>query len=537
MPSFVQAAWLCVTTQTGLAVRLHNLHNLQPGPGDGGLLEEYKVTHEQTHTHTHTSGQAIRGSTGFALNPPTCWDDELWGDSPWALTQQMCRRSPRYIGKAERMDRVLSMLNAGHCISMVAMGTSITDGHCLGCPGGMLPNTTEAVWPNQFRRWLNFNFPCSGRDGHKVERLTRSNSGSDYWAFRIFDLKNKSGLGLWKADLIVVETANNDVMNSQKTSYDGERDARIRYFTELVVRQLLAAPKRPALIWLTAGWRHWETNSAPPHHHDATYAHLPVLEYYDIPQVSMLHAFLPFNGERLEWLKNHYFADSCCHPSALGHKMCAQILGSTLMEDSAFLDRTRDTKQRHAWFTTEPDAVELPQAMFSADATTHRLDTSSAETLDLTDPHRMDGHVQARSGFEFMEDVRGKPGLIAMDVGSEVTIGVAFIPQGGSAELQVGMLKSYAGMGVVRVSYAAAPTAGNKCGSPSGIDNGLEFKSAGEIDASWSLRVSIHDFTTLKLDLKGLSMTEACLWLNFRVVLASPPRDHNKIKLLDILLA
>mmetsp|Transcript_68634 Transcript_68634/g.182558 ORF Transcript_68634/g.182558 Transcript_68634/m.182558 type:complete len:410 (-) Transcript_68634:63-1292(-) len=405
-------------------------------------------------------------------------------------------------------------------------------------PGGTIPDAEHNVWPNQFRRWLNHNFPCSGPGGHQVHNLAESASGSDYWSFRIFDLKKNSSSSLWKADLVVVETAVNDIRETQRASTGGEAgDGKIQYFTELMARQLLSAPKRPALIWLTVGAREWWPNSPPPHHKDATYAHLPVLEYYDIPQISVIHAFLPLTRDRSEWLKKHYFEDSCCHPSVLGHMMCAQVLGSALMEESAFMDATAtaDTRQRRAWFTSEPVREELPQAMFRADDDTLRLDTGSVATLDLTDPHRAEGHVQARSGFEFTEDVQGKPGLIAMDVGADVTIGMALRNNGGgAAELNVGMLKSYERMGVVRVSYALAPA--HECGSPASFDKGLEFKSAGEIDASWSVRASVHDFTAMKLDLQGLGETEACLWLNFRVVPASPPRELNKIKLLDLLL-
>ena len=90
-----------------------------------------------------------------------------------------------------------------------------------------------------------------------------------------------------------------------------------RGWTELLVRQLLQLPQRPALVWLTAAWI---SSDASPGYSSADARHREVLRYYDVPQVSVLALLapetldeLPMNADAREWAQAFYFNDMV-HP-------------------------------------------------------------------------------------------------------------------------------------------------------------------------------------------------------------------------------
>lgn len=155
----------------------------------------------------------------------------------------------------------------------------------------------EEAWPAFLEEMLNARWPCvSGR--HTVANLCQAGVGSDYWSNRIAAWLARGSDDalhpLMRADLVVVETANNDISTSNDNikrtfSRDDEADWKrtaksgTHAWTELLVRVLLSLPRAPALVWLTASWRGFL--KPPNFNRSATHSHKLVLQHYDIAQV------------------------------------------------------------------------------------------------------------------------------------------------------------------------------------------------------------------------------------------------------------
>merc|ERR1719433_2479078 len=111
---------------------------------------------------------------------------------------------------------------------------------------------------------------------------------------------------LWQADMIFYDANANDVQNNMEqypiattgSESSPEAVAAIKLNTEKVVRALKAAPRDPWIIFAELSW----VAKGKDKHWDAEWIHLPVLQHYDIDQVSVLDTVLPITEEKEKWL-------------------------------------------------------------------------------------------------------------------------------------------------------------------------------------------------------------------------------------------
>ncbi|KAJ1459157.1 hypothetical protein M885DRAFT_495699 [Pelagophyceae sp. CCMP2097] len=261
---------------------------------------------------------------------------EAEGPEYW-LTKAMCARARTVVGNGDALVKFSQRLKeCSHALVVVAVGGSVTCGRNLDkhnvdalCPhkNGLYECKSEA-WPARLEslliaRRLKY---CASGAAVVVQNLCKSSTGTEY-------ANNMVVGGDWDAqlthaDLIIVETATNDVQfENWRLGLVPEKA--VLEQTEILARLLTSIPTKPALLWLGAAWRNFGVEAKPPYHTCSADAHRSVLRYYDIPQLQMFEAFQPVHSVEARWIRQVYYND-CCHPSNLGHKMIASVVGFAL---------------------------------------------------------------------------------------------------------------------------------------------------------------------------------------------------------------
>lgn len=209
-------------------------------------------------------------------------------------------------GNNAALTRLMQRAKAGGKFTVGILGGSITQGGA---------SSKNLHYSGYVMNWWRSNFPASQ---FELINAGIGSTGSDYGAMRIqHDLLSKD------PDFVIVEYAVNDI-NTQgfAESYEG------------VIRQILAHPKKPALMLLffmlpTNGECAQEWQSKVGNHY-----RLPMVSYHDLlwPEIE---------AKRMTWQDVSFDA---IHPNDLGHAYAGKLL-------CAMLDRTR---------TAAATAAEVP---------------------------------------------------------------------------------------------------------------------------------------------------------------------------------
>lgn len=288
------------------------------------------------------------------------------------VTSHMFRQSRSVVGQTSRLHAVLRKLQRGECITVLALGGSVSHGYNIG--------GESRAWGHFFETYLNSRFPC--KEGKHSFVLRAVGGVSSKPAFTNFE-NNVWGVN---ADIIIIEFAVNDGFIGHRQPGDpenvsGEAD-RQEWYTEALVRRLLRyrantpGGSRPAAImYLEAGLRGspWldptfgrELNSA--RQSIAAWSHWPILQYYGIPTVSWTDVLGPLLvrqrrcrpvpesqytvhekthgcGVSADWWENFaneitwmsIHTDKCCHPKRYTHVVLAYFLAYALEHEMSVL--------------------------------------------------------------------------------------------------------------------------------------------------------------------------------------------------------
>jgi len=351
-------------------------------------------------------------------------------------------------------------------------------------------------------------------------------------------------------------------------------------WTEVLVRQLLRLPQRPALLWLGAAWRAFSDERGgnitefPSRHQCTIVAQAPVLRHYGVPQVSLVEAFMPVTTTaRMNWMSNVYFVDRL-HPSVIAHKFIASTvaynllnhpLDSVLEPSMDYLNvASNDSLADHA--DVPRPALVLPKALMVSDAMARTYE-AKFERLDLSNPvvtaaaavpfsprpttQRAANITVYGSGFSIYEDVPKKPGLIATTAGASVIFRLSppKISKSTLAHLKnvyrpwlvavIGYLSSYSSMAEfeIEVSAQSGPCPTDSSGWKPSAD---EVFVNGRIDGLIEEHLSVYTTKVISGQLPqeaGVHLTpgsDMCIWLR-----ACALGDHirgksSKVKLYDI---
>ena len=349
-------------------------------------------------------------------------------------------------------------------------------------------------------------------------------------------------------------------------------------WTEVLVRQLLRLPQRPALLWLGAAWRAFSDERGGnateyPSRHQCTIAALaPVLRHYGVPQVSLVEAFMPVTTTaRMKWMSNVYFVDRL-HPSVLAHRFIASSVAYNLLNHplDSFVEPAIDELNiaLNESLTDRADLprppLVLPKALMVSDAMARTYE-AKFERLDLSNPvvtaaaavpfsHQPQIHTNVTvygSGFSIYEDVPKKPALIATSAGASVILRLS-PPKVSKSTLAhsknvyrpwlvvvVGYLSSYSNMAEFDIEVFA------KSGSCPTDSSGWR-PSAGEVFVNGRINGSIEEhlsvYTTKvfsgRLPLEaGVHLTpgsDMCIWLRAHALGNHLTGMSSKVKLYDI---
>lgn len=508
-----------------------------------------------------------------------CWANDVFGQARslndnrvYELTEQMCEASQtNWGGDGMNIRRAADQLfscDGGRGLNVYVVGGSITcgagqnratrpDSPCPSLKSG-IPCYDDA-WPKKLEDILNTRYPCS-QPGvrHTVVNDCVGGVASDYWVDKFAQDRRILDHPLTTADVVLVETAANDGWLETTT------EAQVN--TELLARLLRRLDSRPLAMWITASWHGGAYNWTDPavarrklgYHRDAEDEHLKVMRYYNIPHISVLQAFQPLAGSvaRHEFLQNVFQTD-VVHPSRLGHKMIASIVAHRLTK------QTRVASRAGIWFAGYSSSAYIIPRVLSREAAHQAtiLDRVDEEPLHFdfithSSVQNMTGSIVERSGFEFVEDVPGKLGLIGTTVGSNVTLALPDLKTG---LVHIGALHSYQNMGLMTVSLIVPDlnisNVGDdantgtfaiqrrcrrlvRAGPPSSAEAAgekVETLVSRTIDTLWEQRVSVMESSHLYITMRSLKQRKVhCGWLRFSIEEAAPSRTKNKIKLLQV---
>ena len=450
--------------------------------------------------------------------------------------------------------------NTAHQLAPCAASGSVKDGTCkIEAFGARLEERLNARWP------------CATAP-HTVTNLCQRAKGSNFFAnWAAAWMSDGSVAPLAEADMVVVETAHNDmskteggVLLSGRLADTPGRSSEelVGYWTELLLRVLLSLPRKPSLLWLTASWR---PSPAPPYHLDAEAVHQAVLSHYGVALLSMPSALaIETSKPARKWVQQNYHVDNYGHISAESHRLIAAVVDHHL----ASLMKTKYAR------VNAPERA-LPRLLFTDEARVAAYTSHGQQVtrIDFGRTAKTDSRAAGSSwqqgfpagvyiaksvGFRAMEDVPGKPGLVAYAaqrayvlfrlLQPKCTDTAQLLPAGASGVTSVGYLTSYVRVGSFEAVVLATPARharvngmahGCVCAAED-LSEGSEVRLLAsrhiECSAPTGRNVSVYSAAELRWstpEARQLPPHSAawCLWLRIE------SRGSGKIKLLDVTTA
>ncbi|PSC75343.1 hypothetical protein C2E20_1137 [Micractinium conductrix] len=408
------------------------------------------------------AGTQERDAEGAAVHASTPTPNKAGGvppPLPWAcvLMPKQLRRGLSYYGSGARIERLAARLLSGEAITAVTIGGSVT----LGRGASDEAATSYAAL---FFRYLNETFPH--RDHQLLNKAISATTSAIFAACTESILPQDT-------DLAVVEFTFNDAEAAPYT------DAARRGF-ERLLRSLARLPRRPAVIVLHHwAWHfaHGDGQSGGLFYRPAEAQLTTIAEYYDMPTASLRNAayrhmqanLSPFkvakvrNATRVfprpwmppleepgaaEW--PDFFYNDFMHPSDTGHKALAELLAGVVqaaLRNVALHGELADEGP------TDSGGRELPPPMIPGN-----VDTPASLCAVL---ERFKPLARAMEGFEYRAErpeggtfVEQKWGFTGEAPGAwlELAVSTEEAPgSNGTAEVLLGHLRSYCGMGQARV--------------------------------------------------------------------------------------
>lgn len=278
----------------------------------------------------------------------------------------MAERSLLVPGDTGRLQLAMQKAKEGAPLTIGFIGGSITAG--ANASNGSNRYTLRVT------DWFQKQFPSS-----KVSYTGAGigGTGSDFGAYRAQgDLLSK------KPDVVFVEFSVNDSASAGAV-----------FSMEALVRQILAAPNRPAVVMI---------GMLTQDGVNAQESHMPVARHYGIPYISIRDALWPeIERGNISW--NHLFADNV-HPNDNGHALVARLV-------AAFLDNVKAKPSQER----SPEA--LPAALDSATDAFRNTRVANAGS-DLT---RGPILLVQNKGWTILKDSRHGPAWESSTGGSEIS--------------------------------------------------------------------------------------------------------------------
>jgi hypothetical protein len=291
---------------------------------------------------------------------------------------------------------------------------------------------------------------------------------------------------------------------------------------------------------------------------NAVSQHSLVTQAYNIPHISIVDGFFPFDAEtKRYWFLHLFRVDYCCHTTVLGHRMIAASLfkfiqvqicmGRNLVFQALQTLSNSSIGDLASLRAVPQPRLSLPAPIFVKPDDLKMYEGASPLYVPTT-VNISSQYLVANQGFSLYADHAGKVGFIATTIGSSFEL--VFQPSMVAAHALAGVVKvqylgSYAHMGTMQLTLTSLSPVYSSGSSPrcealsvNGTDQMGVWLANGTVDTLWDARVSITASYQLRFATQQInaSSTPTCLSLLVKLVESSPPRIENKIKILGVIL-
>ncbi|RUS25278.1 hypothetical protein BC938DRAFT_472391 [Jimgerdemannia flammicorona] len=223
------------------------------------------------------------------------------------------RRSVAYEGTSRRLQEKLVAAMEGNPTKFAIMGGSVSTGRTL-------KDMNETFHSRTFD-WWNKQFPHSG---NSIVSGAKPATQSSYFAFCYAEHIPLD------VDVILLEFSVND--GSPFPNPEGAGDSGAIQAMDWLVRSLLRLPSKPAVIIISL------YSFKAGEYFNGQESHLPVVNYYDIPYISMKNALYDYANRHPEDIRPVLYNDGH-HLSAEGHRVAAELIVHHIQRQICALDR------------------------------------------------------------------------------------------------------------------------------------------------------------------------------------------------------
>ena len=402
------------------------------------------------------------------------------------------------------------------CLQIVVIGGSVT----AMCMNGTFENmiaSQNLTWPRKLEYLLNERYPnCSSPIGkiqsaHEVHNLAVGGANSEYFCRSMMSWRKDTSHVIHFSDLVMIdEVRNDDFSNAQ-------------YYEELLallIKNSSALENPPALLWLgLGGWGSvLRLQVAMAKIHGFPMFHIPDMflknslhltaemeehmNPYDLGNLENEHLFHQFFTKRL------YKSDPFGHLRGFPHSIIATYVFSVI-EHLACHSNDLKSNLKHP----------LPRYV-SEKVITMFLEADPY--VVATNNRHSDNHYKVMNGFKLASDQPHRMvGMLSYSVGDNVTIVLPTTPNLKFGFFTITFLRSYVQMGTMEI--AIAPLMENAS---------MRNISYHNIDCQWSKNISIP--VTEEIAVDKTKFLNFPMEIIITVVESSPPRQSNKIKIVDI---
>eukprot|EP00560_Eucampia_antarctica_P003834 CAMPEP_0197834468 /NCGR_PEP_ID=MMETSP1437-20131217/22467_1 /TAXON_ID=49252 ORGANISM="Eucampia antarctica, Strain CCMP1452" /NCGR_SAMPLE_ID=MMETSP1437 /ASSEMBLY_ACC=CAM_ASM_001096 /LENGTH=438 /DNA_ID=CAMNT_0043439159 /DNA_START=143 /DNA_END=1459 /DNA_ORIENTATION=- len=365
------------------------------------------------------------------------------------------------MGNKDNFNTIALRLSQGLPVNVVVFGGSVCMGQCVG-------RDTKDTFVGRFLQFLETTYPTKAANTHHtISNLCKDATGTN----QAWEAATKNRDIVRNAHIFLVDKGSNDIQESELTGtwlrpgHTRGSDS-LHFWTEALVRELRTSAPNAALLWVETAWREWYDSNCQqvlkhpcvaPFHRDASHAHLQVLEYYDVMQISMLRLLGPLGSvKRRTWVDQAYFCDHY-HPNKDGHMLIASTIGQALDD---IIERKRESgllfnKSLSTATTTSPinatsdSFLPIPITMKEEDL--KFLSAKPQIQLDLTDPSVVNVTLSEAGAWSYATDIPSKPKtLMTSSAGTCATLNLGK-PTREIYMLRLNLLFSYEGFGIANV--------------------------------------------------------------------------------------
>ncbi|KAI9281398.1 SGNH hydrolase-type esterase domain-containing protein [Umbelopsis sp. AD052] len=211
------------------------------------------------------------------------------------------QRSIGYAGSGNRIREKLAKASNGEDIKIGVLGGSISTGH-------KLEDKSKEVYHSVLFDWFTSKFPYGQ---HTLVNGAAPATGSSYFTYchgkHIPD----------DLDIIFIEFSIND--GSIYPTERGDGDPGITKNMELLVRNLMQMPNKPAIVFLSF------FSFKVDYYFNGQEAHMAIANYYDIPYISFKNAYYDHHNRFPKDVSTLFSSDEH-HPNKEGHRMMSAFV-------------------------------------------------------------------------------------------------------------------------------------------------------------------------------------------------------------------